>query len=148
MCSAAEFLPPLRPVLIVEASQPRQRLLLALLDFAGLRGVIAPNGSDAFEAWRAERWSLILMNMEAALLDGPALTQVVRRIEGQEGREPTPVIGYGAPEGRAAALAAGMDDHLAWPFNAAHLFEAVEARLGVGVGPQVAPRATAARPIH
>ena len=100
---------PLR-VLVADDDLRSQRLLAALLDFAGACPVIASDGSEALEAWRQARWDLILMDVKMPFLDGLALTRIIRHAEKTEPRERTAILGVTACatwQDQKACLAAG-----------------------------------------
>ncbi|WP_300575099.1 response regulator [Phenylobacterium sp.] len=120
-------------ILVAEDDPRTQRLLIALLDFVGLTAVIARDGSEALEAWRSAHWDLILMDVRMPLIDGHALTGIIRRTEASQGlgRVPIVAITAGASEAdQQACLAAGMDAVISKPFAAKVLFEAIERYLG------------------
>ncbi len=120
-------------ILVAEDDPRTQRLLVALLDFVGLTAVIARNGSEALEAWRGARWDLILMDVRMPLIDGHALTGIIRRTEASEGLGRVPIVAITAGGGEAdrqACLAAGMDAAISKPFAPKTLFETIERYLG------------------
>ncbi|MDO8408871.1 MAG: response regulator [Phenylobacterium sp.] len=116
-------------ILVAEDDPRTQRLLIALLDFVGLTPVIARDGSEALEAWRGSRWDLILMDVKMPLIDGLALTGIIRRTEASLGLGRVPIVAITAGAGEAdqqACLAAGMDAVISKPFAAKALFETIE----------------------
>jgi len=120
-------------ILVAEDDPRTQRLLVALLDFVGLTAVIARDGSEALEAWRGARWDLILMDVRMPLIDGHALTGIIRRTEASEGLDRVPIVAItaGASEAdRQACRAAGMDAVISKPFAAKTLFEVLERYCG------------------
>ncbi|WP_375268761.1 response regulator [Phenylobacterium sp.] len=128
---------PLR-VLVADDDLRSQRLLAALLDFAGACPVIASDGSEALEAWRQARWDLILMDVKMPFLDGLALTRIIRHAEKTEPRERTAILGVTACatwQDQKACLAAGMDAVISKPFSARQLFEAMEQLCGDVIRP-------------
>ncbi|MDP1616764.1 response regulator [Phenylobacterium sp.] len=126
--------PPGQLQILVAEDDPRtQRLLVALLDFVGLTAVIARDGSEALEAWRSARWDLILMDVRMPLIDGCALTGIIRRTEVSEGLDRVPIVAITAGAAKAdqeACLAAGMDAVVSKPFAAKTLFEVIERYCG------------------
>lgn len=128
---------PLR-VLVADDDAKTQRLLVALLDFAGAYPVIARDGSEAFEAWRQSRWDLILMDVKMPLIDGLELTRIIRNAEKTEPRERTAILGVTACatwQDKKACLSAGMDEVISKPFSARQLFEAMEKLCGDVIRP-------------
>ncbi len=120
-------------ILVADDDPRTQRLLTALLDFVGLTAVIARDGSEALEAWRGARWDLILMDVRMPLIDGHALTGIIRRTEASEGLGRVPIVAITAGAGEAeqqACLAAGMDAVIGKPFAAKALFEVIDRYCG------------------
>jgi len=126
--------PPVRPlkVLLAEDSLVNQKLVRALLERRGHRVVIANNGHEALGACLAERFDLILMDIQMPEMDGLEATAAIRRAERQTGVR-TPIVAMTAhvlQGDRERCLESGMDDYLAKPVRARRLFEAIEAATG------------------
>ena len=122
---------PLR-VLVADDDLRSQRLLAALLDFAGACPVIASNGSEALEAWRQARWDLILMDAQMPTMDGLEATRRIRAEESRSERPRTPIIALTAnalTHQTAEYLACGMDQVVPKPIQVARLVEAMNAAL-------------------
>ncbi|GAA4549910.1 hybrid sensor histidine kinase/response regulator [Pseudonocardia xishanensis] len=109
-------------ILVAEDHPVNQRLVLLLLHRLGLRADLAGNGLEAVEAVRDRHYDVVLMDVRMPELDGPGAT---RRIRALGGRQPWIIAVTAEPGGRAACLAAGMDDHLTKPLVAAELAEAL-----------------------
>jgi CheY-like chemotaxis protein len=81
------------------------------------------------------------MDVQMPEMDGPTATRLIRERERQTGRARTPIVALTAnamTHQIAAYVAAGMDDHVAKPIEAARLFSALEHALR-----QTEPAATA-----
>jgi CheY-like chemotaxis protein len=121
-------LPPLR-VLAAEDNEVNRRVLAALLQHVGAELKTVENGQLAVEAWRAEDWDVILMDVHMPVMDGPTATALIRRQELETGRARTPIVALTA---NAMAhqvetyLAAGMDDFVAKPIEIGRLIEALD----------------------
>jgi signal transduction histidine kinase/ligand-binding sensor domain-containing protein/CheY-like chemotaxis protein len=114
-------------VLVVEDQAINLEVAQGMLAALGVSIETAANGREALERLALESFDLVLMDCEMPVMDGLSATSALRRSEppGQH----LPVIALTADataEGRAACLAAGMDDHLAKPFTR----EALRAVLG------------------
>jgi len=128
---------PLR-ILVAEDNSVNQRLAQRLLEKHGHAVKLAANGLEALAAFAAERFDLILMDLQMPELDGLQTTLAIRERE-KAGGHHIPIIALTAHAmkgDRERCLAAQMDGYLAKPFKPAELFAAIE-RLG--------PPATAAR---
>ncbi len=67
-----------------------------------------------------QTWDVILMDMQMPIMGGLEATRLIRTAEKSSGKR-TPIIAMTAnamDSDRQACLQAGMDDHLAKPFNA------------------------------
>jgi two-component system, sensor histidine kinase len=131
---AAEPGDEMRPVRILAAedNQVNQLVLKTLLSQAGLQPVVVGNGAEALEAWRAEPWDLILMDIQMPVMDGVTATREIRAAEAAGERAKTPIIAVTAnamSHQVADYEAAGMDMVVPKPLDAAKLFEAIERAL-------------------
>lgn len=105
-------------VLVVEDQPLNREVAHGMLTALGLRVETANDGQQALARLERERFDVVLMDCEMPVMDGLAAVTALRQREGQGPR--TPVVALTAdatPSGRAACLAAGMDDYLAKPFS-------------------------------
>jgi CheY-like chemotaxis protein len=122
---------PLR-VLAAEDIPTNQLVLKTIMQSFGVDITIVDNGRLAVEAWLAEPFDLVLMDIQMPEMDGIAATRAIRAAEAEAGRAPTPIIAVSA---NAMAhqvkeyLAAGMDGHVAKPIELAKLHAAIETAL-------------------
>ncbi|MFD1873520.1 hybrid sensor histidine kinase/response regulator [Hymenobacter bucti] len=128
------FEPALR-VLVAEDNELNQLVARKTLENWNVRVVIAANGRLALEqaTQAAEPFDAVLMDVQMPELDGYAATRALREFF-PDARQ-LPIIGLTAsvlPEDRGLALAAGMNDTLAKPFDPALL----HARLSYFTGRQ------------
>ncbi len=111
-------------VLVAEDNRVNQMLILKMLQVLGVRPVLVGDGEEAVDRFPQERWDLVLMDCQMPRLDG---YQATRRIRCREQDSPRiPVIAMTAntfAHDRALALEAGMDHHLAKPFDIEDLTE-------------------------
>ena len=118
------FEPALR-VLVAEDNALNQLVARKTLEAWNVQVVIAENGRLAVEAVATapEPYHAVLMDVQMPELDGYEATRRIRRLFPDAAR--LPIIGLTAsvlPEDRALALAAGMNDTLAKPFEPAVLY--------------------------
>ncbi|MGY3090613.1 signal transduction histidine kinase/CheY-like chemotaxis protein/HPt (histidine-containing phosphotransfer) domain-containing protein [Hymenobacter sp. UYAg731] len=118
------FEPALR-VLVAEDNALNQLVARKTLEAWNVQVVIAENGRLAVEAitGAAQPFDAILMDVQMPELDGYGATREIRQYFPDAGQ--LPIIGLTAsvlPEDRALALAAGMNDTLAKPFEPAVLY--------------------------
>ena len=115
----AGMLPVLHGRILVVEDQPLNReVAIGMLASLGLEVETAHHGQQALDMMQSRSFDLILMDCEMPVMDGFSATRALRA------RERTgvhiPIIALTADvtsTGRAACLAAGMDDHLAKPFR-------------------------------
>jgi signal transduction histidine kinase/AmiR/NasT family two-component response regulator len=127
-------------VLAAEDNPTNQLVLKTLLQFAEVDVVIVENGAQALEAWSAQAWDLILMDVQMPVMDGPTATREIRRREADQRLPRTPIIALTAntmSHQIAEYMAAGMDGHIAKPIEADALFQALSS-IGDAGEPQTA----------
>jgi len=119
--------PPLR-VLAAEDNPVNQLVLRTLLAQVGVEPVLVGDGQAAIEAWRADAYDLILMDMQMPVLDGISAARAIRAAEAAEGLARTPIVALTANAMQhqvAEYLAAGLDGHVAKPIDARKLYAAI-----------------------
>lgn len=102
-------------VLLAEDNPINQEVAVELLRGSGLTVDVAIDGAQAVEMAHRERYDLIFMDVQMAVMDGLEATRTIRRIPG---REHTPIVAMTAnafEEDRRVCLAAGMNDHICKP---------------------------------
>ncbi len=118
---------PLR-VLLVEDSVANQRVAVGFLEREGHRVRTVGDGVAAVDACAAERFDVVLMDLQMPGMDGYAATAAIRRREEEQGASPTPILALTARASRsneAWCLAAGFDGFLLKPYRPRELFDAI-----------------------
>ena len=117
------------PVLVVDTDSDFQRQTSRLLESAGYRTRLAPDGLSAVAAARDERPELAIVEVVLPDVSGYEICRELRDLLG----EGLPVILVSAertdPIDRAAGLLIGADDYLAKPVPAGELLAHVRARI-------------------
>ena len=140
-------LPPLH-VLLVEDSVANQRVGAGMLEKMRHTVRIVANGGAAVEACAAERFDVILMDLQMPGMDGYEATRAIRRREHDEGTPKTPIVALTARASRGnedLCFAAGFDGYLAKPYRSRELVDAIAAVVSTSE-PTVAPPAPSAAP--
>ena len=122
--SSAPKAPDIRPlqILLVEDHPINQMLATTLLKKWGHTVVLAKNGQEGVDMFPTQAWDIVLMDMQMPVMGGVEATRLIRAAESAGKRTPIVAMTANAMESdRQACLDAGMDDHLAKPFNAAGL---------------------------
>ncbi|MFN3511961.1 MAG: ATP-binding protein [Phenylobacterium sp.] len=115
-------------ILAAEDNPTNQQVLSAVMGALGLEVEIVADGKQAFEAWRAGAYDLILMDIQMPVMDGIASARSIRAAEAEAGRPRTPIIALTAnalSHQVEEYLAAGMDGHVAKPIEIAKLYDAI-----------------------
>lgn len=115
-------------ILLVEDTGDNRVLIQAYLKKTPWKIDVAENGAVAVERFQAERYDLVLMDMEMPVMDGYAATRAIREWEHEQRRPPTPIIAlsaYALKEEIQKSLNAGCTDYLPKPIKKARLLEAI-----------------------
>ncbi len=137
-------------ILLAEDNAVNQRVVLRLLEKQGHSLVIASNGLEAVEAFEAEEFDVVLMDVQMPQMGGFEATAVIREKErNRAGRIPIIALTAHAMKGdRERCLDAGMDDYVSKPIQAKELFETIDrvvARLRLEPSSSASTPATALR---
>ncbi|MFO1219335.1 MAG: PAS domain-containing protein [Burkholderiaceae bacterium] len=119
-------------LLLVEDNPVNQEVATELLRSVGLAVDVAADGSEALRRAGAQRYDLILMDVQMPVMDG---LEATRRIRALHGGANVPIVAMTANafgEDHELCLAAGMDDHLAKPVDPQALYATVIAWLQRG----------------
>ena len=115
-------------ILLAEDNLMNQKLATGILAKHGHQLTIANNGREAVEAYQAERFDVILMDVQMPVMDGFAATAAIRALE-QESGTTTPIVAMTAHAlkgDRERCIAAGMDEYLSKPIRSKQLTEILE----------------------
>ncbi len=119
-------------LLLVEDNEDNRLLVEAYLRHEPYRVITAGDGEQAVACFQAERFDLVLMDMQMPVMDGYAATRAIRAWERLQQRAPTPIVALTAnaiKEDLEASLAAGCDEYLTKPLKKQVLLEALARRL-------------------
>lgn len=117
-------------ILLVEDVELNREIAETILDEAGILVETAENGEIAvkkMESAASGYYDLILMDVMMPVMDGYEATRRIRKLPDERNAK-IPIIAMTAnafEEDRAAALEAGMNEHLAKPFRMEALYEAM-----------------------
>jgi len=109
-------------VLLADDEPINREVSVGLLEAVGLLVDVATDGVEALALARANRYAVILMDMQMPRMNGLEATQAIR--DDSLSRE-TPILAMTAnasEEDRQSCFAVGMNDHIAKPFKPAQLY--------------------------
>ncbi len=115
-------------VLLAEDHPVNRRVVELILAGAGVELTSVENGRLALDALEAQRFDLVLMDVQMPVMDGVTAIRELRAREAREGAARTPVVAFTANAGAdqaAASRDAGADEHLTKPVSADRLLDAV-----------------------
>ena len=107
-----------RRILVAEDNPINRMLVEALLQQAGYRLDFAEDGAQAIAAAAANRYDLILMDIQMPNVDGIEATRAIRALDDAHAKVPIVALTANAMAGdRDIYLAASMNDYLSKPLN-------------------------------
>jgi CheY-like chemotaxis protein/HPt (histidine-containing phosphotransfer) domain-containing protein len=113
-------------ILLAEDNDVNVEVATMILEGAGYIVDVAIDGMRAIDAFRRNKYDLVLMDVQMPKLDGLSAARQIRASE--RGGDRLPIIAMTAnamKEDRRRCLDAGMDDYLSKPFKPALLIETV-----------------------
>jgi signal transduction histidine kinase/CheY-like chemotaxis protein/HPt (histidine-containing phosphotransfer) domain-containing protein len=132
-------------VLVVEDNPVNQRLASILLEGRGHTVALAENGREALTRLGADRFDVVLMDVQMPEMDGLEATAAIRAQEAKGGGH-IPIVGVTAHAikgDRERCLAAGMDGYVSKPIRPEALFAAIDALVTGRPQPDSAPASDA-----
>jgi CheY-like chemotaxis protein/anti-sigma regulatory factor (Ser/Thr protein kinase) len=124
---------PARLRLLAAEDNPTNRLLLtAILQPLGVDLKLAGDGLEAVSVFAAERFDVVLMDVQMPGMNGVDAAQAMRAMETERGLAPTPILAVSANVMRHQVeeyLAAGMNGFVAKPIEMTALIAAIETAL-------------------
>jgi signal transduction histidine kinase/DNA-binding response OmpR family regulator len=110
-------------ILLAEDDETNQQVFSHILQAADCEVRLAADGREAVAACGAERFDVVLMDLQMPGMDGIAAAETIRETDPR-----TPVLALTAhafPRDRERCMAAGMDDYLAKPVSPQRLLRYV-----------------------
>jgi len=104
-------------ILLVEDEPISQAVAQELLEDAGLHVTLAEDGQQAVDMATAQRYDLVLMDMQMPRVNGLEATRALRQLKGWDSVPILAMTANAYEEDRNACLEAGMNDHLSKPID-------------------------------
>jgi two-component system sensor histidine kinase RpfC len=147
-------------VLVAEDNLTKQKMIRQLLESAGHEVLLASDGEQALDLYEAEDPDLGIFDFNMPRRSGIEVIQAIRAMERPGVRMPAVILSASVtPESRIRAQAAGADEFVGKPFDAASLLQRIDelvptprnarprrpapAKLRIAVDNNVSARATA-----
>jgi CheY-like chemotaxis protein len=114
-------------ILVAEDNPVNRRLVCRLLEGRGYRVLAVDNGQKAVDAFKAQAFDLVLMDVQMAVMGGFEATRQIRQLEQPTGAH-VPIIALTAHSMKGddqRCLASGMDAHLSKPIRFSEFFQLV-----------------------
>jgi two-component system sensor histidine kinase EvgS len=111
---------PVLNVLVVDDHPANRLLMCQQLGYLGHQFTAAEHGAAGFQAWRQERFDLVIADCNMPIMNGYELSRSIREYEQREQLPPCVVLGFTAnaqPEERQRCVQAGMNDCLFKPIS-------------------------------
>jgi len=102
-------------VLVADADDAARRMLMNLVESLGYEAIAARSPEEALEIARRSPLSAALIDIGAPMLEGLPAARRMRELAGQSNALLIALTGWGQPQYREMALAAGYDVHLVKP---------------------------------
>ncbi len=115
-------------VLLVDDVEVNRELVKAILGRYNYEVTEVENGQEAVAAFAADRFDIVLMDVQMPEMDGYQATAALRKLEQESGLEATPIVAmtaYAGADDRDRCLASGMDNYLSKPVKPAQLLEMI-----------------------
>ncbi|HMD30967.1 MAG TPA: response regulator [Candidatus Acidoferrales bacterium] len=115
-------------ILVADDVDVNRTIAAQLLESRGHQVISVDDGAPAVEAFRAERFDVVLLDVEMGAMGGLEATRAMRRIEKERGSRARilAMTGHGTPQDLRNCLQAGMDGRVLKPFQVDVLFHEVE----------------------
>ncbi|WP_373045420.1 response regulator [Vulgatibacter sp.] len=114
-----------RRILVIEDNEDIATTLADLLELEGHEPILAGSGPEGLDAARRHRPDLVICDIGLPGMDGFEVAAALRANADLRSTVLVALSGYGRPEDKEKAVAAGFDEHLTKPVR----FEDLEALL-------------------
>ena len=116
-------------ILLADDHPTNRAVVEVIVGMINAQLVSVENGAQAVEAFKADPFDVVLMDLQMPVMDGVSAIREIRSLEVAEGRAPTPILVVSAnamSEHVAASREAGADAHIAKPVRPHDLLNAIE----------------------
>lgn len=118
-------------ILLAEDNEANQFLIKALTKNTDWELTVVDDGSQAVEAYKQDKFDLILMDVQMPVMDGYEATKTIRELEAERDYR-TPIIAltaFAMKSDKDQCINAGMDDYISKPFKRQQFMDSVNSAL-------------------
>ncbi|TAN51331.1 MAG: response regulator [Methylococcaceae bacterium] len=108
-------------VLLVEDNEVNRIVAITYLKRCKVAVTVAVDGLEAVDRVRREHFDLVLMDLQMPEMDGMEATRIIRTLPGCQALPIIAMTAAAMTQDKEECLAAGMNDHIAKPFNPGQL---------------------------
>ena len=139
---------PLR-LLLAEDSPVNRKITALMLKKRGHRVVAVENGKKALSRIKKRRFDVVILDEEMPVMGGLETARSLRKLEASTGHHTPAVLvtGNGSEAARRRSREAGLDAHIAKPFEDEELFRTVEGFGGSVIVPSAEPSVQQGAPV-
>jgi len=120
-------------VLIAEDNLFNEKIAIKILENQGIVVTSSSNGQEALEAFKAQKFDLILMDLHMPVMDGEEAVKEIRQLEGDQMRTPIIVLSATTLDPFVSGVhAMDVEYYIEKPFSPEVLFESIGNCLNVG----------------
>ncbi len=115
-------------ILVAEDNAVNRKVVKSMLEKFGFPVECVVNGLEAFEAVKAKRYGLVLMDCQMPEMDGYQATGEIRKFEQETAQPKTPIVALTAHAmmgDREKCMEAGMDDYVTKPIHKQVLLQTI-----------------------
>ena len=126
--SPVQGLSELKPlsILVAEDNPSNQKVIVTMLKQLGYRPDVVADGKEVLQALELRPYDLILMDVRMPEMDGITATQVIRKLQPEEGPKIVAITAYALKGDQEKCLKAGMDDYISKPVKVEKLVEVLK----------------------
>ena len=126
--ASVQSLSELKPlsILVAEDNPSNQKVIVTMLKRLGYRPDVVADGKEVLQALELRPYDLILMDVRMPEMDGITATQVIRKLQPEEGPKIVAITAYALKGDQEKCLEAGMDDYISKPVKMEKLVEVLK----------------------
>jgi PAS domain S-box-containing protein len=113
-------------ILVAEDNPSNQKVIATMLKQLGYRPDLVADGKEVLQALELRPYDLILMDVRMPEMDGITATQVIRKLQPEEGPKIVAITAYALKGDQDKCLKAGMDDYISKPLKVEKLVEVLK----------------------